>query len=147
MKKLLLILLAGLFLFSACELEEEQDTSFVGTWSGIMAMDVTGDDVADNVTMEIILTESTFEMTMTYMDSLIGAQKGSLEADGAQVTLTPTHASEDGTTWTLITDLIVAYPDDFDSSDLEPMVSSWSVSGDILTIDEGGDEEMAFTKQ
>jgi hypothetical protein len=136
MKKLLLFLLAGLFLFSACELEEEQDYSFVGTWSGDVDMGT------ETINMTIILAKSTYEM--------VGFVKGSLDADGSYVTLTPTHVAnpEDGLWYTLAEagmTLVAAGEDDLDS-ELSPSVLTWSVSGDILTITDS-DDTSEFTRQ
>ncbi len=133
--------------FIEFEPTEEQYTTFVGTWAGITAMDITGDGVADDVTYDLILTESTFEMTMTYLDFIIYGQKGTLETDGDQVTLTPTHEVDEDSTWAAISDLIISDPDQYDSTDLEPFTMTWSVNGDTLILDENEEDEMSFTKQ
>lgn len=139
MKKLLLIMLASLFMMMSCDIlaeeDEESNADYVGTW-----VDVDGTE-----TDTITFTNSTFEIYIIDTDADYGYEmyiKGSVTVSGDQMTVSTTGISLDGTTWLTEDEVDSSYSDIF-----EEATSTYSVDGETLTLIDDEDDTTILTKQ
>lgn len=140
MKKLLLVMLAALFMFTSCELEEDA-SDYVGTWENVTIETYNGATVTSTTTLTF--TETTFTVTsmfamegdadtiaelIFYMGgeagttSMTTSGRGTVIVSSDQMTTTVTHMTLGGVE-TAIT-----------GESAKPAVATFSISGSELTI-------------
>ncbi|MBN1596918.1 MAG: hypothetical protein JW894_01380 [Bacteroidales bacterium] len=148
-----IILIALLTLtFNSCQKDEEENPDYVGTWVNEEVDSSWGDPVT--VITTLVLTKSTFEMTMTvdfgYAIMTMAGMRGSLSVSENQFTITPNSIGfADYETGTLV--WVNQGEEGWDEALAEVEMdesetATYSVEGNELTITMEGDDQV-FTRQ
>ena len=128
MKKLLLIMLASLFMMMACDLDSDDSSSpdYAGTW-------VSG-------TETYVFTDTTFTYTETLLST---SYEGTVSVSSDQLTFVMTELTFLGTTYS--GDDLTNYLTGMDTT--STTTYTYSVDGDTLTLTDSDGDEDVYTKQ